>query len=104
MNTNWCTYCDSAVDVHSNSLYCSDECLRADALRNHPSLGYKFTEFVDFPRAIKRPCQSSSTSTTSSAISINNSTPFSSNVNSVCSSPANMDLCSKYFESYDAIY
>ncbi|KAI8145339.1 hypothetical protein BJV82DRAFT_666604 [Fennellomyces sp. T-0311] len=47
---NWCTYCDTAISHYSDSLYCSEECLRADALRNHPLLGYDWQELVDFPR------------------------------------------------------
>ncbi|KAI9496715.1 hypothetical protein BDB00DRAFT_743164, partial [Zychaea mexicana] len=48
---NWCTYCDNAVNSFSNSLYCSEECLRADALNHHPLLGYDWQEFKDFPRS-----------------------------------------------------
>ncbi|KAI9313826.1 hypothetical protein BX666DRAFT_1828936, partial [Dichotomocladium elegans] len=47
---NWCTYCDNAINAFSDSLYCSEQCLRSDALRNHPLLGYTYQEFVDFPR------------------------------------------------------
>ncbi|KAI9313080.1 hypothetical protein BX666DRAFT_1839652, partial [Dichotomocladium elegans] len=47
---NWCTSCDKAISHYSESLYCSDDCLRADALRNHPLLGYDWHEFVNFPR------------------------------------------------------
>ncbi|CEP12701.1 hypothetical protein [Parasitella parasitica] len=47
---NWCTFCDNAVSPFSESLYCSEQCLRADALRNHPLLGYTYPEFTDFPR------------------------------------------------------
>ncbi|KAG2235491.1 hypothetical protein BDF21DRAFT_377022 [Thamnidium elegans] len=47
---NWCTSCDNAVSPFSESLYCSEQCLRADALRNHPLLGYTYPEFTDFPR------------------------------------------------------
>ncbi|KAI8882187.1 hypothetical protein K501DRAFT_251887 [Backusella circina FSU 941] len=48
-DTNWCTFCDKAVSPFSESLYCSEKCLRLDALRNHPLLGYKYPEFTDFP-------------------------------------------------------
>ncbi|KAI8984554.1 hypothetical protein BDF20DRAFT_808093, partial [Mycotypha africana] len=48
---NWCTYCDNAIHPYSNSLYCSEECLRADALNNHPLLGYDYAELKDFPRS-----------------------------------------------------
>ncbi|KAI8144685.1 hypothetical protein BJV82DRAFT_605863 [Fennellomyces sp. T-0311] len=47
---NWCTYCDNAIEGHSNSLYCSDECLRSDALNHHPLLGYDYADLRDFPR------------------------------------------------------
>ncbi|KAI8331173.1 hypothetical protein BC941DRAFT_439184 [Chlamydoabsidia padenii] len=46
----WCTHCDNVISHYSESLYCSEQCLRADALRNHPLLGYTYPEFVDFPR------------------------------------------------------
>ncbi|GAN03497.1 hypothetical protein MAM1_0041c02951 [Mucor ambiguus] len=41
---NWCTFCDTAISPLSKSLYCSDQCLKADALRNHPLLGYTYPE------------------------------------------------------------
>ncbi|KAI8640110.1 hypothetical protein BD408DRAFT_445422 [Parasitella parasitica] len=40
---NWCTFCDNA-----KFLYCSDQCLKADALRNHPLFGYKYPECTNF--------------------------------------------------------
>ncbi|KAI7869577.1 hypothetical protein BDF14DRAFT_1782805 [Spinellus fusiger] len=61
-NLNWCTYCDNAVSAFSNSLYCSEACLRADALHHHPLLGYDYAELKDFPR-------SSHLSTSSSSLS-----------------------------------
>ncbi|KAI8880728.1 hypothetical protein K501DRAFT_254551 [Backusella circina FSU 941] len=51
MNTNWCTYCDSAITHMSDSLYCSESCLRSDALNHHPLLGYDYAELKDFPRS-----------------------------------------------------
>ncbi|KAL7317928.1 hypothetical protein PS15m_004221 [Mucor circinelloides] len=45
---NWCTFCDNAVSPLSKSLYCSDQCLKADALRKHPLLGYKYPDCTDF--------------------------------------------------------
>ncbi|RCI04699.1 hypothetical protein CU098_012920 [Rhizopus stolonifer] len=45
---NWCTHCDNAISPSSDSLYCSEKCLRSDALNHHPSLGYKFPEFEHF--------------------------------------------------------
>ncbi|CAO3700595.1 unnamed protein product [Rhizopus stolonifer] len=54
---NWCTFCDKAVSPFSESLYCSEQCLRADALRNHPLLGYTYPEFTDFPRPKPAPRQ-----------------------------------------------
>ncbi|KAI8889948.1 hypothetical protein K501DRAFT_328742 [Backusella circina FSU 941] len=29
-DTNWCTYCDNAINRDSDSLYCSENCLRKD--------------------------------------------------------------------------
>ncbi|OAD69865.1 hypothetical protein PHYBLDRAFT_171887 [Phycomyces blakesleeanus NRRL 1555(-)] len=49
-DTNWCTYCDSAVSPFSDSLYCSEECLKKDALAHHPMLGYDFIDLRSFPR------------------------------------------------------
>ncbi|KAI8138158.1 hypothetical protein BJV82DRAFT_631972 [Fennellomyces sp. T-0311] len=48
MDTHWCSYCDNAVSPYSDSLYCSDECLRQDALQHHPMLGYNFSEYRGF--------------------------------------------------------
>ncbi|KAG2209107.1 hypothetical protein INT46_006271 [Mucor plumbeus] len=45
---NWCTFCDNALSPFSKLLYCSDQCLKADALRNHPLLGYKYPECTNF--------------------------------------------------------
>ncbi|KAI9492105.1 hypothetical protein BDB00DRAFT_742578, partial [Zychaea mexicana] len=69
---NWCTYCDNAVNPYSDSLYCSEQCLRADALRNHPLLGYDWHEFEDFPRPHP---SSHHASTSSSASSVSSTTP-----------------------------
>ncbi|ORZ00941.1 hypothetical protein BCR43DRAFT_486076 [Syncephalastrum racemosum] len=70
---NWCTYCDNAVSAFSNSLYCSEECLRADALNHHPLLGYDWQELKNFPRSntssVTSPSLSSSASSVSSASS-----------------------------------
>ena len=38
------------MKFQQESLYCSEQCLRDDALRNHPLLGYTYPEFTDFPR------------------------------------------------------
>ncbi|KAI8071013.1 hypothetical protein BC940DRAFT_295010 [Gongronella butleri] len=46
----WCTSCDKAISPYSDSLYCSEECLRQDAISHHPMLGYEFPELQDFPR------------------------------------------------------
>ncbi|KAI8062191.1 hypothetical protein BC940DRAFT_336629 [Gongronella butleri] len=51
----WCTHCDKAISQFSESLYCSEQCLRNDALKNHPLLGYTYPEFVDFPRPHGKP-------------------------------------------------
>ncbi|KAI9473668.1 MAG: hypothetical protein EXX96DRAFT_578876 [Benjaminiella poitrasii] len=32
-DTNWCTFCDCAVNPFSNSIYCSEDCFKRDALR-----------------------------------------------------------------------
>ncbi|CDH57841.1 predicted protein [Lichtheimia corymbifera JMRC:FSU:9682] len=56
IDLNWCTYCDNAISPLSESLYCSEKCLRADALRKHPSRGYTWHEFDDFLRRPKE-CQ-----------------------------------------------
>ncbi|KAI8985940.1 hypothetical protein BDB01DRAFT_786933 [Pilobolus umbonatus] len=61
---NWCTYCDNAISHFSNSLYCSEECLRSDALNHHPLLGYDYAELKDFPRS--SPSLTSSSASTSS--------------------------------------
>ncbi|KAI8991133.1 hypothetical protein BDF20DRAFT_809283, partial [Mycotypha africana] len=48
-DTNWCTYCDNAIHPYSNSLYCSEYCLRQDALTRHPMLGYDYADLEGFP-------------------------------------------------------
>lgn len=53
-DTNWCTFCDSAISPYSNSLYCSEDCLRQDALTHHPMLGYDFQELKSFPKQQER--------------------------------------------------
>ncbi|KAI8883382.1 hypothetical protein K501DRAFT_272782 [Backusella circina FSU 941] len=30
-DTNWCTFCDCAVDPYVNSIYCSEECFKKDS-------------------------------------------------------------------------
>ncbi|KAL9537389.1 hypothetical protein MBANPS3_011820 [Mucor bainieri] len=35
-DTNWCTFCDCAVSPFSNSIYCSEDCFRRDALLHDP--------------------------------------------------------------------
>ncbi|KAI8083133.1 uncharacterized protein BX664DRAFT_339883 [Halteromyces radiatus] len=67
MDDHWCTNCDKAISAFSNSLYCSEECLRADALNHHPLLGYDYAELKDFPRSTS-PAMSSSSSITLSPI------------------------------------
>ncbi|KAI8147770.1 hypothetical protein BJV82DRAFT_531805 [Fennellomyces sp. T-0311] len=83
---NWCTYCDNAISAFSDSLYCSEQCLRADALRNHPLLGYNYQEFVDFPRpypsATKRPSCTSSISSPSSSPTLTATTSCASSLRS----------------------
>ncbi|KAH8550243.1 hypothetical protein BGW37DRAFT_427608 [Umbelopsis sp. PMI_123] len=67
-DTNWCTYCDKQISPFSSSLYCSEGCLRSDALNNHPMLGYQYPELQDFPHSSTSPTltAASSSSTTSS--------------------------------------
>lgn len=48
-DTNWCTFCDNAISPYSDSLYCSEDCLRQDALMHHPMLGYDYAELKGFP-------------------------------------------------------
>ncbi|KAI8881698.1 hypothetical protein K501DRAFT_222502 [Backusella circina FSU 941] len=48
-DTNWCTFCDNAINPYSDSLYCSEECLRQDALSHHPMLGYDYADLKNFP-------------------------------------------------------
>ncbi|KAG2211728.1 uncharacterized protein EV154DRAFT_511083 [Mucor mucedo] len=63
---NWCTYCDNAISPFSNSLYCSEDCLRSDALNHHPLLGYDYAELKDFPRSSPSPTLTASSSSTAS--------------------------------------
>ncbi|RUS20602.1 hypothetical protein BC937DRAFT_94854 [Endogone sp. FLAS-F59071] len=67
-DTNWCTYCDKSINPFSNSLYCSDECLKCDALNHHPMLGYNYEELQDFPRSTSSSSSLSSSSTPTSPI------------------------------------
>ncbi|KAI8096545.1 uncharacterized protein BX664DRAFT_324236 [Halteromyces radiatus] len=90
---SWCTHCDNAISQFSESLYCSEQCLRADALRNHPLLGYTYPEFVDFPRpkpvepSMSRSRSSSNISTKSSPDSIHTIPTLSSSHSTCHSSP-----------------
>ncbi|KAI8332013.1 hypothetical protein BC941DRAFT_437254 [Chlamydoabsidia padenii] len=72
MDDHWCTNCDKAINAFSNSLYCSEECLRADALNHHPLLGYDYAELKDFPRS-SPPSLSSSPSYSVSSTSLSQS-------------------------------
>ncbi|SAM07423.1 hypothetical protein [Absidia glauca] len=81
---SWCPSCDNAISPSSDSLYCSEECLRADALRRHPLLGYTYPELTDFPRPLpKRPsfhslhssCSSNDDSPTAATTSSSSSPP-----------------------------
>ncbi|CAO3584998.1 unnamed protein product [Absidia cylindrospora] len=79
---SWCPSCDNAISPFSDSLYCSEECLRADALRHHPLLGYTYPELTDFPRQLsKRPSirsiRSSCSSNDTISISSSSSPTFS---------------------------
>ncbi|ORZ11966.1 hypothetical protein BCR42DRAFT_420971 [Absidia repens] len=77
----WCTHCDSAISQSSKSLYCSEQCLRADALKNHPLLGYTYPEFVDFPR----PYSKRTTYSPESLLSTTTSSSSASNKDSAAS-------------------
>ncbi|CAO3642607.1 unnamed protein product [Mucor fragilis] len=39
-DTNWCTFCDCAVSPFSNSIYCSKDCFKRDALLHDPLHNY----------------------------------------------------------------
>ncbi|KAI8097084.1 uncharacterized protein BX664DRAFT_325537 [Halteromyces radiatus] len=74
---SWCPSCDNAISPFSDSLYCSEECLRDDAIRRHPLLGYNYPELSDFPRPLsKRPsfnsiyssCSNNESSTTTTTV------------------------------------
>ncbi|KAI9250019.1 hypothetical protein BY458DRAFT_559776 [Sporodiniella umbellata] len=94
---NWCTFCDKAVSPFSESLYCSEQCLRADALRNHPLLGYTYPEFTDFPRPKSSPKPYSSASSIYSSPSSSPAlTASSSQAESVNFSPPKFDLTSSF--------
>ncbi|KAI8371183.1 hypothetical protein EDC96DRAFT_501735 [Choanephora cucurbitarum] len=83
---NWCTYCDNAINALSNSLYCSEECLRSDALNHHPLLGYDYAELKDFPRS------SPALSTTSSSASSTRSLSPLMSPSSSFKEPSNFNL------------
>ncbi|KAG2218491.1 hypothetical protein INT45_011672 [Circinella minor] len=48
MDTNWCSFCDKSINIFSNSLYCSEQCMRQDALEHSPLLGYNYNEYREF--------------------------------------------------------
>ncbi|KAG2175756.1 hypothetical protein INT44_000234 [Umbelopsis vinacea] len=75
---NWCPVCDQKI-FSGNALYCSQACLRDDALRRNPLLGYDFSELQDFPRPYnnkQRRSFSSTSSATSSLVSSPNVSPI----------------------------
>ncbi|KAI8576966.1 hypothetical protein K450DRAFT_254457 [Umbelopsis ramanniana AG] len=77
---NWCPVCDQKI-FSGNALYCSQACLRDDALRRNPLLGYDFSELQDFPRPYSnkqasRRSFSSTSSATSSLVSSPNVSPI----------------------------
>lgn len=47
-------------------MYCSEDCLRSDALNHHPLLGYDYAELKDFPRSSPSPTLTASSSSTAS--------------------------------------
>ncbi|KAL0091374.1 hypothetical protein J3Q64DRAFT_1669715 [Phycomyces blakesleeanus] len=84
---NWCTYCDNAISPFSDSLYCGENCLRKDALRNHPLLGYTYPEFTHFPRP-HGSCQNTPLASLSSTDAPSLSLSFNSPHSSSRTSPA----------------
>lgn len=66
---NWCPVCDQKI-FSGNALYCSQACLRDDALRRNPLLGYDFSELQDFPRPHKQTPRRSFSSTSSATSSL----------------------------------
>ncbi|KAI9487657.1 MAG: hypothetical protein EXX96DRAFT_554130 [Benjaminiella poitrasii] len=84
---NWCTYCDNAISSFSDSLYCSEECLRADALNHHPLLGYDYAELKDFPRSSTSPTLTALSS--SSTVSLS---PLLSPISSSLKEPPTLQL------------
>ncbi|KAI7882888.1 hypothetical protein K492DRAFT_160128 [Lichtheimia hyalospora FSU 10163] len=100
---NSCTYCDKALGAFNDSLYCSEECLRNDALNHHPLLGYDYAELKNFPRnastsfVLQRRSSSSLSSSISSVASSSSSpmtTPPNMAINSLFDkiSPATFDM------------
>ncbi|KAJ8660752.1 hypothetical protein O0I10_003395 [Lichtheimia ornata] len=77
---NSCTFCDKALGAFNDSLYCSEECLRNDALNHHPLLGYDYAEFKNFPRnattSFVLPRLSSSSSSSFSSTTSSHSSPM----------------------------
>lgn len=61
-----------------DSLYCSEECLRADALNKHPLLGYDWQELRDFPRSVPHLTSSPGLSSSSSQASSPSLSPIPS--------------------------
>jgi hypothetical protein len=57
---------ESSLILQQNSLYCSEDCLRSDALNHHPLLGYDYAELKDFPRSSPTLSATSSTASTAS--------------------------------------
>ncbi|KAI9316489.1 hypothetical protein BX666DRAFT_1951287 [Dichotomocladium elegans] len=105
---NWCTYCDNAINPYSDSLYCGERCLQADALRNHPLLGYNWHEFEDFPRPA---FPSSSISSSKSSNKLTRSPAFSpslmassstSTSSSTTQIPSHFDFLPLSASNYDA--
>ncbi|KAG2175587.1 hypothetical protein INT43_001234 [Umbelopsis isabellina] len=74
-DTNWCTYCDKQISPFSSSLYCSEGCLRSDALEHHPMLGYQYPELQDFPHSTSS-TSPSLTATSSSTVSSPTLSPY----------------------------
>ncbi|KAI9275999.1 hypothetical protein BY458DRAFT_539357 [Sporodiniella umbellata] len=83
-DTNWCTFCDNAISHYSDSLYCSEECLKQDALRHHPLLGYDYAELDGFPHSTND--KNAKRKSTCSLHSIQSTSPsLSSSISSIAS-------------------
>ncbi|KAI7899412.1 uncharacterized protein BX663DRAFT_521654 [Cokeromyces recurvatus] len=98
---NWCTFCDSAISPYSESLYCSEHCLRSDALRNHPLLGYKYPEFIDFPRPDNNTKDSSSHSHSHNTTTMTSCNGLSTPISPTLTATTSTSISSSSINNYD---